>query len=97
VFAVSAAITGAGGAIAAHFLLYVGPKDFDAAQSMVIILYVVFGGVQYFWGAAAGAIVLSLLPIYVGFLDRWYQIVYGSLFVLLMIVRPQGMIGRARA
>lgn len=96
VFAMSAAITGAAGAIAAHFLLYVGPKDFDAAQSMVIILYVVFGGVQFFWGAAAGAIVLSLLPIYVGFLDRWYQIVYGSLFVLLMIVRPQGIIGRSR-
>lgn len=97
IFAVSAAITGGAGAIAAHFLLYVTPKDFDAAQSMVIILYVVFGGIQYFWGAAAGAIVLSLLPIYVNFLDRWYQIVYGSLFVLLMILRPQGVIGRARA
>lgn len=96
-FAVSAAITGAAGAVAAHFLLFINPDSFDAAQSMVIVLYVVFGGIQYFWGAAAGAVVLSLLPIYFNFLDRWYQIVYGALFVVLMIVRPQGVIGRSRA
>lgn len=95
-FALSAAVTGAAGALAAHFLLYISPRQFDAAQSMVIVLYVVFGGIQFFWGAAAGAIVLSLLPIYFNFLDRWYQIVYGSLFVVLMIVRPQGVVGRAR-
>jgi branched-chain amino acid transport system permease protein len=95
-FAVSAAITGAAGALAAHFLMYISPSEFGASQSLVIVLYVVFGGLQYFWGAVVGAIVLSLLPIYVTFLDRWYQIVYGSLFVVLMIVRPQGLIGRSR-
>lgn len=95
-FAVSAAITGAAGALAAHFLMFMRPGDFDAGQSMVIVLYVVFGGLQYFWGAAAGAIVLAALPIYFNFLERWYQIVYGALFVVLMIVRPQGIIGRSR-
>lgn len=93
-FAVSAAITAAAGALAAHFLRFIEPERFGATQSMVIVLYVVFGGVQYFWGAATGAIVLSLLPIYFDFLERWYQITYGALFVVLMIVRPQGIIGR---
>jgi branched-chain amino acid transport system permease protein len=93
-FAVSAAITGAAGALAAHFLMFISPRDFDAGQSMVIVLYVVFGGIQYFWGAAAGAIVLSLLPIYLNWLERWYQIAYGALFVVLMILRPQGIVGR---
>jgi branched-chain amino acid transport system permease protein len=93
-FAVSAAITGAAGALAAHFLLFIRPTDFDAGQSMVIVLYVVFGGLQFYWGAAAGAIVLAALPIYFNFLERWYQIVYGALFVVLMIVRPQGVVGR---
>jgi len=93
-FAVSAAITGAAGALSAHFLLFIKPDSFNASQSMIIVLYVVFGGIQYFWGAAAGAMALSLLPIYLGFLETWYQIVYGALFVVLMIVRPQGVIGR---
>jgi len=95
-FALSAAVTGVAGAVSAHFLMFIRPDDFGPAQSMVIVLYVVFGGAQFFWGAAAGAIVLSLLPIYIDFLDRWYTIVYGSLFMVLMIVRPQGIIGRAR-
>lgn len=93
-FALSAAVTGAAGGLAAHFLFFISPRQFDAAQSLVIVLYVVFGGVQYFWGAAAGAIVLSLLPVYFNFLDRWYQILYGLLFIVLMIVRPQGVIGK---
>lgn len=93
-FALSAAVTGAAGALAAHFLLFIRPSQFDSAKSLVIVLYVVFGGVQYFWGAAVGAVVLSLLPVYFNFLDRWYQILYGLLFMLLMMVRPQGVIGK---
>ena len=61
-----------------------------------MILYWCSGGVQYFWGAALGAIVLTLLPIYLNWLADWYQIVYGLLFIVLMIApRPQGLIGRA--
>ena len=39
---------------------------------------------------------LSLLPIYFDWLSDWYMIVYGLLFVALMVVRPQGLIGRSR-
>lgn len=94
-FATSAAVTGVAGALAAHQLMVITPSLFGPSQALLIILYCVFGGVQYFWGAAAGAIVLSLLPIYFSFLSEWYQIAYGLLFVALMIVRPQGLIGRS--
>lgn len=93
-FATSAAVTGVAGALAAHQQLIISPSLFGPQQSLIIILYCVFGGVEYFWGAAAGAIALSLLPIYLDSLADWYQIIYGLLFVALMIVRPQGLIGR---
>lgn len=93
-FATSAAVTGVAGALAAHQLMIITPSLFGPQQALLIILYCVFGGVQYFWGAAIGAIVLSLLPIYFDWLSDWYMIVYGLLFVALMIVRPQGLIGR---
>lgn len=95
-FAASAAVTGIAGALSAHQLMVITPGLFGPQQSLLIILYCVLGGVQYFWGAALGAVVLSLLPIFFGWLDDWYMIVYGVLFVALMIVRPQGLIGRAR-
>ncbi|MGB3437661.1 MAG: branched-chain amino acid ABC transporter permease [Actinophytocola sp.] len=94
-FATSAAVTGVAGALAAHQLMIITPELFGPQQALLIILYCVFGGTQYFWGAALGAIALSLLPIYFDWLSDWYMIVYGLLFVALMIVRPQGLIGRA--
>ena len=36
-----------------------------------------------------------MLPIWFDFLDEYYQIVYGLIFVLLMLLRPQGIIGRS--
>ncbi|GAB4071486.1 branched-chain amino acid ABC transporter permease [Angustibacter speluncae] len=93
-FAVSAFITGVAGALSAHETLIITPALFGAAQSLLIILFVVLGGVQYFWGAIAGAVLLTMLPIWFQFLEQYYQITYGLLFVVLMIVRPQGIIGR---
>lgn len=95
-FATSAAVTGVAGALSAHQQLIISPSLFGPQQSLIIILYCVLGGVEYFWGAAVGAAVLSLLPIYFSSLADWYDILYGLLFVVLMIVRPQGLIGRTR-
>lgn len=94
-FATSAAITGVAGALSAHETLIITPSQFGAPQSLLIILFVVLGGVQYFWGAIVGAVVLTMLPIWFDFLEDYYQIAYGLLFVALMIIRPQGLIGRA--
>lgn len=94
-FAVSAAITGVAGALSAHETLIITPSQFGAPQSLLIILFVVLGGVQYFWGAIVGAVVLTMLPIWFDFLEDYYQITYGLLFVVLMILRPQGIIGRS--
>ncbi len=93
-FAVSAAVTGVAGALSAHETLIITPSQFGAPQSLLIILFVVLGGVQYFWGAIVGAVVLTMLPIWFDFLKDYYQITYGLLFVVLMIARPQGIIGR---
>ena len=94
-FAVSAAVTGVAGALSAHETLIITPSLFGAPQSLLIILFVVLGGVQYFWGAIVGAVVLTMLPIWFAFLADYYQITYGLLFVVLMILRPQGIIGRS--
>jgi branched-chain amino acid transport system permease protein len=91
-FAQSAFVTGAAGALSGHYLLFVNPEMFGAHQSLLIILYTVFGGLQTFWGPLLGAAVLSALPEVVDFLEDWYLIAYGALFVVLMIVRPQGLL-----
>lgn len=92
-FGWSALFVGLGGALLAHHLLFIQPGMFGASQSILIILFVVFGGLYSYWGPILGAIVLTLLPDFVDFAQGWYLIFYGSLFIVLMIVRPAGLIG----
>jgi len=94
-FGVGAAITGIGGGLYAHHFFFIDPPTFGLQMSVAIILFVIFGGIETFWGAVLGAIVLSLLPDLFRFLKDWYLFGYGLLFVLLMIFRPQGVIDRA--
>lgn len=94
-FGVGAAITGIGGGLYAHHFFFIEPTTFGLHMSVAIILFVIFGGIETFWGAILGAAVLSLLPDLFRFLKDWYLFVYGLLFVLLMIFRPQGVLDRA--
>lgn len=94
-FGLGAAITGIGGGLYAHHFFFIEPTTFGLHQSVAIILFVIFGGIETFWGAILGAAVLSLLPDLFRFLKDWYLFLYGLLFVLLMIFRPQGVIDRA--
>lgn len=92
-FGWSALFMGVGGAMLAHHLLFIQPQMFGASQSVLVILFVVFGGLYSYWGPPIGAIVLTLLPEYVDFIQGWFLIFYGALFVVLMIVRPAGIVG----
>ena len=94
-FGLGAAITGIGGGLYAHHFFFIEPTTFGLHMSVAIILFVIFGGIETFWGAILGAAVLSLLPELFRWLKDWYLFVYGLLFVALMIVRPQGIIDRA--
>jgi branched-chain amino acid transport system permease protein len=94
-FGVGAALTGIGGGLYAHHFYFIEPTTFGLHMSVAIILFVIFGGIETFWGAILGAAVLSLLPDLFRFLKDWYLFMYGLLFVLLMIFRPQGVLDRA--
>ncbi|MSQ72368.1 MAG: branched-chain amino acid ABC transporter permease [Betaproteobacteria bacterium] len=93
-FGLGASITGVGGALYAHHFFFIEPSTFGLNMSVAIVLFVIFGGIETFWGAILGATVLSLLPDLFRFLKDWYLFLYGALFVLLMIFRPQGVLDR---
>lgn len=93
-FGLGAAITGIGGGLYAHYFFFIDPPTFGLQMSVAIILFVIFGGIETFWGAVLGAILLSVVPEVFRFLKDWYLFFYGLLFVLLMIFRPQGILDR---
>lgn len=94
-FGVSAAIAGLAGGLYAHYIFFIDPGAFGFHTSLLILFYVIFGGVEVFWGAALGALFLTLLPEYIHGLQEWRFTAYGVLIMIMMAWRPQGMISQA--
>lgn len=94
-FAVGGAIAGLGGGLYAHYALFIDPEAFGVGRSLFIMLYAVFGGLGSFWGPVTGAAILSVLPELLRWVKEWREILYGALVLVMMIVRPQGLIDPA--
>ncbi len=93
-FGVGAFIAGIGGGLYAHYAMYIDSPKFGFILAVEFFVFVVFGGVEIFWGPILGATLLTLLPETVRFLSEWRMIFYGLVIVVLMILRPQGLIDK---
>jgi branched-chain amino acid transport system permease protein len=100
-FAVSAALAASAGSLYAHYFTYIDPTSFTVMESILVLSMVIIGGAGSPWGPVIGAAVLVALPEalrFVGFptaaAANLRQIVYGTLLVVMMIVRPRGLVGR---
>lgn len=100
-FAVSAALAASAGSLYAHYVTYIDPTSFTVMESILVLSMVIIGGAGSPWGPVIGAAVLVALPEalrFVGFptsmAANLQQIVYGTLLVVMMMVRPRGLVGR---
>jgi len=92
-FTMGGVIAGLGGALYAHYTLFIDPEAFGVTRSLFAMLYAVFGGLGTFWGSVLGAGILSVLPELLRWVKDWREILYGVLVLLMMIFRPQGLLG----
>jgi branched-chain amino acid transport system permease protein len=93
-FGVGAFIAGLGGGLYAHYAMYIDSPKFGFLLAVEFFVFVVFGGMEIFWGPIIGTTLLTLIPEVVRFLKEWRMIFYGLVIVVLMIVRPQGLIDK---
>ena len=95
-FGVGALIAGVGGALYAHYALFIDSAQFGFHRSAEIFIIVLLGGMGSFWGAVAGAVAVTLLPEALRVIQEWRMTFFGTLLVAMMIWRPWGLIGRPR-
>lgn len=92
-FAIGASTSGVAGVIFTSKYGYINPEVFPLLQSILILAYVIFGGMGSIPGVLLGAAVLVWLPEalkdYVDPSDRYLYL--GALLVIMMIYRPQGI------
>jgi branched-chain amino acid transport system permease protein len=92
---ISAGLTGVAGGLMAFYFGYISPSFFTIARSSDLLAAVVFGGMQSLAGPMVTAVVLVAVPeLFRSFAD-YRLILYGLLFVVVMIFRPQGLMGYA--
>ncbi|MCL4492015.1 MAG: branched-chain amino acid ABC transporter permease [Nitrospirae bacterium] len=85
---------GIAGILFAAKMRFVSPESFTFMESVLILSMVILGGLGNIYGAAAGAVILVVLPEALREVQSYRMLILGIGLVLLMIFRPQGLLSR---
>ena len=92
-FMFGSALAGLAGAMLAHTVPLFQPKDFGLFRSVDVLLMVVLGGMGSITGSFLGAIMITIPLELLRFLGPWRLVIYALLLIVLMILRPSGILG----
>ncbi len=95
-FGVGAFFAGLGGGLFAHYMRFLHPGSFGFMKSIEHLCMVVLGGLGNMWGAFIGAGLLTVIPELLRASGALRMLIYGAVLVLMMRLRPQGILGQAQ-
>jgi branched-chain amino acid transport system permease protein len=95
----SAFFAGIAGGLFAHYLRYLNPQTFDFNRSFEIVIMVVLGGMGSLSGSVLAALFLTgireaLRPLQEFTQVDFRMVIYSLLLILLMLTRPNGILGK---
>lgn len=95
-FVLASAWAGIAGVFFSAKMAFVSPESFTFFESVLILCMVVLGGMGSIPGIILGALLLIMLPeIFRDFQD-YRMLAFGAALVLMMVFRPQGLLGTAK-
>ena len=92
-FAINAMLAGLAGGLLAHYIGFIQPSMFSIVKSTELIVMVIFGGMHSLTGAILATLALTSLPELLRAAQAWRLVAYGALVVLIMVARPEGLMG----
>ncbi|QBY00078.1 branched-chain amino acid ABC transporter permease [Rhodophyticola sp. CCM32] len=96
-FAIGCGLCGLGGSIYGHYMRFISPDMFKLEESLIIMQMAILGGLASAPGAALGAFLMIMIPEALRSSEPWLITirpgVAGATLVLLMILRPHGLLG----
>jgi ABC-type branched-subunit amino acid transport system permease subunit len=95
-FGIGAAFAGLGGVLFASRNQFTGPEDHTLMVSINVLCLVIVGGMGSIPGVIAGAFVLKGLPEVMRQLELYRVLFFGALLVVMMVMRPEGIIPSRR-
>jgi branched-chain amino acid transport system permease protein len=95
-FALGATWAGMVGVIFAAKTTFVNPASFTFLESAMILSIVVLGGMGSIVGVFIAALLLILTPEYLRAFSNYRMLLFGTVMVLMMVFRPQGIVPNVR-
>ena len=96
-FVIGTAGAGVAGGLYAHHIRFIGPDSFGFVESVSVLAMVIVGGIGSISGVIVAASVLSVLPLWLQFVDDYKLLLYGALIFATMRFAPDGLAGAWRA
>jgi branched-chain amino acid transport system permease protein len=96
IFTLAAALAGLAGSFYAHYITFISPESFGLHTSILILAMVVLGGMGSLPGSVLGAVILTALPELLREFQSYQDLLYGALLVGLLVLRPEGLLGRGK-
>ena len=93
IFTLSAGYAALAGFLYAHYVTFLSPGTFSLNFSILLVTMVAIGGMENIWGAFLGTAILTLLPEYLRFFKDFDILIYGSILMAIMLLRPEGLYG----
>lgn len=98
---ISTALAALSGSLYARYTTYIDPSLFAPGESIILVSMIIIGGIASTGGALLGAAIVIGLPEALRFVGisgalaaNLRQIMYGSLLIVVVLLRPSGLVGR---
>lgn len=96
VFAIGSGMAALAGALHAHRFGVYQPTDLGFHLSLLLFVYVIFGGKNHVLGPLVGTFFLHTVPEVVKITPETEMLVFGALMLLVATVMPDGLVGALR-
>jgi branched-chain amino acid transport system permease protein len=93
-FVLSAILAGYAGAAESHLNFFVDPNEYGVTRTVQVLTFAVLGGSGTVLGPVVGALFLTSLPYIFKQAGDYIGVVSGLILILVIIFRPQGILGR---
>ena len=80
------------GALYAHLMAYINPADFTFDFTIKYLMMLMLGGIGSIPGNIIGAIIVTILPEMLRFMQNYYWLIFSVILLVIVIVLPKGIV-----
>src|ERR1700733_1648901 len=92
-FTLGAVFAGVAGALFVHYISFISPDTYRVDFSILMVMILALGGKDSLMGALIGAVIVTIVPILLAEYDQYSTLVFGILFLAVVMFLPRGIAG----